>query len=871
MSRWLSLLAKRWQAGGIAAGASMLAVALGYVVPTTMELDLGASFPSGLTIDGFYDAEGGFRWSRASSEITFRDAGAANEAKLELELSGFRPPGASPPVVVLQGNGAPTRLSAERRFHVQSIVTPVRGWWSADLVARLRSETFTPGAGDERSLGVRVSRARLVLADGATPPLRQLLFTGIVVFLASALGRSARKSFIIATILGAVLASGYAWHRVLATTFVPVMAAIVLFYALVRWLSPGAVQFGADVVEASRRSLLRAIRRVLSPRGAALVVFAAVGLCGVFWMTPQIDLDLGSGNASPLLNRFGALDREGAITFRRAHSGATLDVSDFGTSSPWVVSVHASLERGTSSGIVVRVDDTFMRARLSNEWSTATQELDALGWARGNRRLLNFPGLGAGTSLRVDRILIDRGRSWPPLRVLLRISGAALLLAVALGSTISAGAIVFGLLIAVALEPVVTLPFLPTIVLAAAATLVVAITAKGLLETTATRGWSPALAPVVVSIAAIGFFLWFVVTASPRYVGGHYAFHSNIAKAISGGAFLQHFLPYPGSNLSRQPQWGNLIVPHSCLFHTVVAPAAWLSGKYFHLTTKLALAAFCFLTALMTALVATKLRDKLTGVYAAFACVFLPTSFQLLGLGHLMTLFGTLTATVALGYLALQADRLGERPVLLTAVGLVTLCFVSYTGALLFGSIAIASAWALSLRPAKLFAQRLAGIVVAAGIASFLLYYMYWAAPFLTETLPELLTRGASADGIDLWARIRSQPAKLAYTFGSSWVPVAGLAGLVGLVWAKETPMEPRNIVWGWAAILPGFAVLDLGFNFLLKHHYFAYPVIALGVAVALGWLHSKGRLGAAGAVLLACGIAALGLTHALSVAQGGT
>ena len=63
---------------------------------------------------------------------------------------------------------------------------------------------------------------------------------------------------------------------------------------------------------------------------------------------------------------------------------------------------------------------------------------------------------------------------------------------------------------------------------------------------------------------------------------------------------------------------------------------------------------------------------------------------QLLGLGHLMTILGCWAMTMAVTYLALNWDRLGERRRWWRAVLLLALCYLSYFAGLLFMLMVIA-------------------------------------------------------------------------------------------------------------------------------------------------------------------------------------
>src|SRR5207244_6022058 len=119
-------------------------------------------------------------------------------------------------------------------------------------------------------------------------------------------------------------------------------------------------------------------------------------------------------------------------------------------------------------------------------------------------------------------------------------------------------------------------------------------------------------------------------------------------------------LPHPGSMLSRQAQWGDIVVPHPCLFHTLVAPLAALPQPWFHLGVKLVLATWLAGVVLVAAMLATAAAGASAGAWTAGLASSLVPSYQLLGLGHLMTILGCFALSVALGRVVLRLDRLPE-------------------------------------------------------------------------------------------------------------------------------------------------------------------------------------------------------------------
>jgi hypothetical protein len=155
---------------------------------------------------------------------------------------------------------------------------------------------------------------------------------------------------------------------------------------------------------------------------------------------------------------------------------------------------------------------------------------------------------------------------------------------------------------------------------------------------------------------------------------------------------------------------------------------------------------------------------------------------------------------------------------------------------------------------------------VAATLASLLLYYVHWVLPFIRESIPILLSPDEGGP-FPLWTRLSQIPGKLAYSFGSAWIPLAGLTG-VAFVTIRSRD-EARFVLVAWAAILVLFSGPDLFFNFILKHHYFTIVPIAIGGGVLLDIMMKRGgwlRWSAVGMLVYAL---ALGSHAAFSLAMG--
>jgi hypothetical protein len=407
----------------------------------------------------------------------------------------------------------------------------------------------------------------------------------------------------------------------------------------------------------------------------------------------------------------------------------------------------------------------------------------------------------------------------------------------------------------------VVTPFIPTWCGIAAASALLGGLLRGLFTVAERRGL-PALPAGALAAVALGFGAWLTAMAFPLYRGGHFVFHSSVADEIWNGRFLTYYLPYPGSMLSRQAQWGGVIVPHSCLYHTLVAPLAALPQAWFYLAEKTVLALMLASMTFMAGVLGLRLGGPAAAAAASIVFACLPPTYQLMGLGHLLTSFGCWASALALVFLVFFLSRLGERRYWWTAVALLSLCFLSYTAALLFTGVVLSAVVAILLWKEPRAARSLTTATVAAALVAFGLYYVSWTWPFLTESVPTLLGR-QSARGVP-WYRLAQIPDNLTYTYGSFLVPAAGFGGL-----ALVSGLRERLLLWAWAAILVPFSFGNIFFNFLHKHHYFVMLPIAVGVGLLLAALQRRGRLGRWLSVLLTLALAVLGTRMALATALG--
>jgi len=231
----------------------------------------------------------------------------------------------------------------------------------------------------------------------------------------------------------------------------------------------------------------------------------------------------------------------------------------------------------------------------------------------------------------------------------------------------------------------------------------------------------------------------------------------------------------------------------------------------------------------------------------------------------LMTLFGMWAATMALTLITLRFDHLQERATWWWATVALTICFLSYTASLLFAAAVLVSALPFLYRRAPGPTRALAGVTLTATGAAFVLYYIHWTLPFLSESLPQLLSGSTSQAGASaIWNRAVNLPGRLSFTYENALLPLAGLAGL-GLV--ARSPQRTFLFLWGGILIL--FSGLDLFFNFLLKHHYFVMAPVSVGLGLGAAWLSGKGRIGVAAVAVFLVYLLVMAFRAALEVALG--
>jgi hypothetical protein len=822
------------------------------------------------TYEGFYGAEGDARWSAGDASILVPDPGAGVEAQVELRASGWRPRRIEPPVLHAEVPGAASDAPLGREEQVVALRTRFAGLWDSSARVLLRCPTFVPGPQDPRALGASVTSlslspvgARIALRR---PPLREVaLSLAFAILLGALLARlgCARVPLLAEAAIPALVALAFAFARpyaVLLGTPALGLLALVLLLALAL---PSAVRRAAAFLAAMGAAALAGIGELGAIATPVLAVLGIACLWAATARTRDVDIDVGSGREDGVVSGFGPYEGTGGVTFREVRRGAVLDLRPLGEGGTFDVSITAS-RPGHPGPFAVAWPGGGAMADAGEEWTTSRVSIAPRGlWDSG--LVLSFPG---AAGVRVDRVEIARSGGRPSLHLLVLALLGAGLGAAAVGAAGLRGfgplgvfVLALGLMaVGLARDPLVFAPYLPT---------VASILGLALLLGSLLAAWDPPLPAGVLVASVLGFAGWVLSTASPLYRGGHFVFHSSIAEEIWKGRFLIYYLPYPGSMLSRQAQWGDIVVPHPCLYHTLVAPLAALPRALFYFSEK------CVLALMLSALVLTAGwlgvqfgNSARAGTWSAAVAASLVPPVQLLGLGHLMTILGVSVMAVTTAALVVLFPDLERRRAFWLLTGLFTLCFLSYTAGLLFEVCVVLWSLPFLARRYPRESRALLGAFLAASALAFLLYYVNWAWPFLRESVPRIVRGGAGQvpHHVSLLSRLRLLPGKLDYSYGSRLVPLVGLAGL-GLL----LPRGPARVfLWSWGAVLVVFSGLDLSFNLLLKHHYFTETPVALGIGLALARVEKAGSEGRAVAILALLGILAFAVRTALAIASGG-
>lgn len=861
-----------------------LAAGLAYQIARPLEVSVSNPLLAAWLLDGVHGGEGDERWTRARSQVRLPEPGPGLAARVEVDIAGWRPRGQ--PVARVQIEAGSDRLVTEaaRGRATLDFPTVTSGWWSSSLAVRLASDTFSPGGGDTRTLGVRLYAVRLIptgpLLAARRPPLRMLAWAalcGALLFVWVARSEPARERRARRTVAGFALALGAALigARLLAALALPGLGLVLLGLVLGRALAPRSARLLAACVEHALASGRAGLRALAQPASLAAVALGLAALVVADQRWSALAVDPTSPTGMVLARGFGALDAQDGQRFRHVRAGAELRLDALGAGARQL-ELRVAATRAHPNLVLGTLGSATVAAPVDTAWTQVTTQADT------GARVLVFGPAAEQAGLRLAGLRILRTQPWPTWWPLAAALLAGLLVGAVLGSLGLARATPWGVLItllgsalATLQAPLAMLLFLPTLA---------ALTACGTALALALRAWTRARGDAdngaVHATAALGFVAWAAALTFPLYRGGHFLFHSAIAREIWQGRFLTYYLPSPDSMLARQAQWGNVVVPHPCLYHTLVAPLAALPEAWFHFAEKLLLAGLLASLVLVAGRLANHLAGPRAAVLAAILTAAAVPGFQLLGLGHLMALLGCATGAWALAFVAHHDLESGRRPVFVRLVLLLALGFLAYTATLLFLSASVAFLVAAWARQARARARVLALAWLCAAVLAFGAYYVNWALPFVRDSLPHLVAgaRPVASAATDaarqapptppesraLGYRLAAQPGKLDYSFGTWLVPALGLLGL-----ALAPRHRTRDVLLAWAVVLPAFIGMDLFFNLLLKHHYFTVVPLCTGAGLLLARLWGAGRAARVLAATLLAAYLALGMQCALDVATG--
>ena len=156
-------------------GALLLVVGYGVRPDRTLEMD--GRYPLPGVVDGLYSpeydpaAERSFAWMSQQAHIVLPGLDRARAWDVLVHAAGMRPDAATLPDLAVAINGVVMvreRMTNDFRAVQTAIVPDVRGTRGVAISLR-SSNTFVPGNGDSRHLGVVLDRVELRLADGGFP------------------------------------------------------------------------------------------------------------------------------------------------------------------------------------------------------------------------------------------------------------------------------------------------------------------------------------------------------------------------------------------------------------------------------------------------------------------------------------------------------------------------------------------------------------------------------------------------------------------------------------------------------------------------------------------------------------------------------
>ena len=401
--------------------AGIAAVALGYQLDRPLAMRLGSGFLDAQAARGFYGAEEDFRWTGEVGTVVVPEPGPGRRVRVEVDLQAWRPRGERAPQAFVEAAGARALVRPTTEPQTVSLETTTSGLWSSDLDVRVRSEVFTPGGGDERSLGVRVRELRLApLRPGwglRGVPLRPLVLTALLVPLLFTLlartGAPSRAAYALGLVSAVLAGIAFALARAHAAAAVlPVLVALAVLEAVLRF-APGPCRALGQVVAEAGRAFALGIRSLWSWPALAVAIVASLAVIGAYLAQPLLVIDPTSRAGGAVLRGLGPQGGDDALRFRHLQRGSVVDLRDFGSGPSWRVRASLDASRALPRPLaLLRVGAQEATSGAAPPWTSVDLAVASPAGLRSGL-VVEFPAAALPIDLRLQRLEVDRGASLP--------------------------------------------------------------------------------------------------------------------------------------------------------------------------------------------------------------------------------------------------------------------------------------------------------------------------------------------------------------------------------------------------------------------------------------------------------------------------
>jgi hypothetical protein len=413
------------------------AVTAAYQVARPVVVSFDAAWPTPVSTRGVFPVENGFRWTSGPSAMRVAGPGPRRAVTVQATVSAWRPRGAPPTQARLSTGGASALAVVGPAPAELSVTTETGASAWGEVEVRFESDTFAPGSGDPRRLGVRVHRLRVApvsgpLAPGWPPPLPVAWAVAAVLLAWQAMARTvaesrhARRAGIAAAL---AIAAGLALARAWTVWLLPVMAAAGAVWVVLAALRPRPLVTAARTLGEAAVHFGQAVRALDARRLAALAVLAAAAVTAAYRLQPVVVIPVGDGRETAFEHGLGSFDSVDGVRLRHLVGRATLDLRDLGAGD-WRVSVTAAAPGEPRALALASAGGRTLEAPLGPAWSRHTLAVHApAGWRSGV--VLELPG-SRRDDIWVREVHVDRGAAWPSLRIVTLACVTGVLLAVAL-------------------------------------------------------------------------------------------------------------------------------------------------------------------------------------------------------------------------------------------------------------------------------------------------------------------------------------------------------------------------------------------------------------------------------------------------------